>query len=66
MAQMKVGPESGADVPCNIATEDRGAFRFAVCHDCGWRGPGRRSRRIAGVDAAEHAAACTETPATMD
>ncbi|HEV7173195.1 hypothetical protein [Pedococcus sp.] len=34
--------------------EDRGSFSHGVCRVCGWRGPGRRSRRVARHDAARH------------
>jgi hypothetical protein len=39
-------------------TEDRGSFSHAVCRVCGWRGPGRRSRRVANDDWREHQDDC--------
>ncbi|GAA2737788.1 hypothetical protein GCM10009867_26370 [Pedococcus aerophilus] len=34
--------------------EDRGSFSHAVCHVCGWTGPGRRARQGSRRDAAKH------------
>ncbi|QGN58916.1 hypothetical protein [Nostocoides sp. HKS02] len=62
MVHPPVGAESGADVPresdVGSAIIDKGSFSHAVCRACGWRGPGRRSRRVAGVDASSHVAHC--------
>jgi hypothetical protein len=38
--------------------EDRGSFSYGVCRVCGWSGPGRRSRRVATVDAQGHLSEC--------
>jgi hypothetical protein len=37
--------------PLHIA--EQGNFSHAIC-DCGWRGPGRRSRKKAREDGAHH------------
>ena len=36
---------------------EQGAFAFAICPVCGWRGPGRRSRDRARKDLGHHDAA---------
>jgi hypothetical protein len=43
--------------------EDEGAFAFATCPVCAWRGPGRRSRERARKDLKRHVAD-TEHPAS--
>ena len=36
---------------------EQGAFAYAICPVCGWRGPGRRSRDRARKDLRHHEAA---------
>jgi hypothetical protein len=36
-----------------LSVVDKGNFTYAAC-ECGWRGPGRRSRKKARADAAAH------------
>jgi hypothetical protein len=36
-----------------LSVVDKGSFTHAAC-ECGWRGPGRRSRKKARADAAAH------------
>lgn len=43
--------DSGDEDPIRIVDKDH--FAHARC-ECGWRGPGRRSRKKARRDAAEH------------
>jgi len=50
-------PEDGPVEP-PPATQDRGSFTHGVCRVCGWRGPARRSRRVATEDAHTHEATC--------
>jgi hypothetical protein len=38
--------------------EERGSFQHGVCRACGWRGPGRRSRRVAENDLRTHQGEC--------
>ena len=40
------------EVPAPIV--DRGPFAHAFCGECGWEGPGRRSRGLAAKDADGH------------
>jgi hypothetical protein len=58
MPPATAGAESDAGIPRTSVTEDRGSFSHGVCRACGWIGPGRRSRRVAGVDAARHVGTC--------
>jgi hypothetical protein len=62
MVHAPVGAESGAgkhrESDGGPGIVDKGSFSHAVCRACGWRGPGRRSRRVAGVDASNHVAHC--------
>ncbi len=44
------------DVP-DRETVEIGSFAHGVCDDCGWRGPGRRSRSMAADDAHDHTCA---------
>lgn len=40
---------------------ERGSFAHAFCGECGWEGPGRRSRGVAALDADGHArTGCTD------
>jgi hypothetical protein len=59
MPPATAGAESGAGLPRTSVIEDRGSFSHGVCHACGWIGPGRRSRRVAGLDAARHLGTCS-------
>ena len=43
------GAGSGSD-----GVDEQGAFAFATCPVCGWRGPGRRSRDLARKDLRHH------------
>lgn len=45
------GKDAGRDTPLHIV--EKGHFAQATC-DCGWTGPGRRSRKRAREDAAAH------------
>lgn len=60
MAPVPVGAPPSADGGADgvAVAEDRGSFSHGVCRVCGWRGPGRRSRRVARQDASEHLPAC--------
>ena len=39
---------------------DIGSFTHGVCGDCDWRGPARRSRRVASEDAELHHMTCAD------
>ena len=45
-------------VPGEGEIEERGSFSHGVCRLCGWRGPGRRSRRLAKEDSRDHQQHC--------
>jgi len=45
--------------------DEHGAFAFASCPVCGWRGPGRRSRERARKDLKHHLAAEDGHPAEV-
>lgn len=47
-------PSASAQTEEESVIEDRGSFSHAVCRVCGWAGPGRRSRKVARGDAAQH------------
>ncbi|GEB51467.1 MULTISPECIES: hypothetical protein [Streptomyces] len=50
------GPEAAAGtgpVPHRADTRERGSFCYAQC-SCGWRGPARRARDRARLDAGTH------------
>ena len=56
------GPTGGRDEAADagvaeapVRVVERGSFAVALC-DCGWSGPGRRSRKRARADAEEHLA----------
>jgi hypothetical protein len=62
-APMMVPMNDAQGLPWSASTEsadsvDVGSFTHGVCRVCGWRGPGRRSRRLAAQDAATHLGAC--------
>ena len=50
------GDQPGADGHAgpSVGTSERGSFTFGTCHGCGWIGPGRRARALAGQDAIRH------------
>ena len=45
-----------APVPTPDGVDEQGAFAFASCPVCGWRGAGRRSRERARKDLSHHLA----------
>lgn len=45
-------------IASQVQVEDRGSFSHGVCRECGWRGPGRRARRVARLDVTAHLATC--------
>jgi hypothetical protein len=47
--------EAPATTPEGV--DERGAFAYAACPECDWRGPGRRSRDRARKDLRHHIAA---------
>jgi len=46
------------DPPTDALLEERGSFSHGVCRVCGWRGPGRRARRVARLDLSTHLGTC--------
>ena len=50
------GTTSGAasGLPDGVAVDEKGAFAFARCDRCGWRGAARRSRERARKDLRHH------------
>ena len=46
--------------------QEHGAFAFATCPVCGWRGPGRRSRERARKDLKHHTADTGHTAVVTD
>lgn len=64
MAHPPFGTDPGAALPreseFGSVVVDKGSFSHAVCRACGWRGPGRRSRRVAGLDASSHVTFCPQ------
>lgn len=65
MPPATAGAEPDAGTPRTSVIVDRGSFSHGVCHTCGWIGPGRRSRRVAGLDAAHHLGTCPGTTPTV-
>jgi hypothetical protein len=63
MASAPVDAPPSGEGSADGAAEDRGSFSHGVCRVCGWRGPGRRSRRVARHDAAAHLPLCVGEPA---
>ncbi len=53
------GSPTVAEVPAATPDgfDEQGAFAYAACSECGWRGPGRRSRDRARTDLEDHLAA---------
>ena len=51
--------------PRSQGVDEHGAFAFASCSVCGWRGPGRRSRERARTDLERHLAAEDGHPAEV-
>jgi len=51
--------------PTSPGVDEHGAFAFASCPVCGWRGPGRRSRDRARKDHTHHLVAEHGHPATV-
>ncbi len=51
--------------PRSQGVDEHGAFAFASCPECGWRGPGRRSRERARKDLKHHLAAEDVHPAEV-
>ena len=43
-------------------TVEVGSFAHGVCEGCEWRGPGRRARTSAIVDARAHESVCRSEP----
>jgi hypothetical protein len=51
VVELPVAAPDGAE-----GVDEQGAFAFAHCKVCGWRGPGRRSRERARKDLTHHLA----------
>ena len=47
--------------PGPVEVIEDGSFARACCHECGWRGPGRRARSNARSDADVHPLVCSAT-----
>jgi hypothetical protein len=56
MSQRPRPAVDGVEPPATGSTgvSEQGAFAFATCPVCGWRGPGRRSRERARQDLTDH------------
>ena len=54
-----------ASKPKAQGVDEHGAFAFASCPVCGWRGPGRRSRDRARKDLKHHLAEVDGHPAVV-
>jgi hypothetical protein len=54
-----------APTPTSEGVDEQGAFAYASCPVCGWRGAGRRSRERARKDLKHHLAEVVGHPAPV-